>query len=129
MRKDGDARGGVRRQYADVLHEDQALGRIARQMPADEGVAPAEHEREAPSPVQKPADARVEHAFDQHVDGFTISTEAGLEHGEARLHAEHEERAEQNPAGVDRVDDVAARRGLVRIGRRGRCVADAGAAC
>ena len=90
-------------------------------MPADEGVAPAEHEREAPSPVQKPADAGVEHAFDQHVDGFAISTEAGLEHGEARLHAEHEERAEQNPAGVDRVDDVAGRRGLVRIGgRRGR---------
>ena len=89
-------------------------------MPADEGVAAAEHEREAPSPVQKPADAGVEHAFDQHVDGFTISTEAGFEHREARLHAEHEERAEQNPAGVDRVDDVAGRRGLVWIGRRGR---------
>ena len=116
MREDRDAGGAVGRQDVDVLHEDQALGRIARLVPADEGVAPAEHEREAPSPVQKAADAGVEHAFDQHVDGFAISTEARLEHREARLHAEHEERAEQHPAGVDRVDDVAGGRGLVRIG-------------
>ena len=105
----------------DVLHEDQALGRIARIMPADEGVARAEHEREAPAPVQKAADAGVEHAFDQHVDGFTVSAEAGFEHREAGLHAEHEERAEQHPAGVDRVDQVAGDRGLVRI-RRGLSV-------
>src|SRR5215813_3095064 len=32
--------------------------------------------------------------FDQYVDGFTISTEAGLEHGEASLHPEYEKRPE-----------------------------------
>ena len=85
-------------------------------MPADKRVAGPEHEREAPPPVQQPADAGVEHALDEHVDGFAVPAEAGLEHRETGLHAEHEERAEQNPAGVDRIDQVPGDHGLVRVG-------------
>jgi hypothetical protein len=109
VRQDRNARGGVGRQDVDVLHENQALGRVAREMPADKGVASAEHERKPPSPVQQAAHAGVEHAFHQHVDGFTIPTEARLEHGEAGLHAENEEGAQEHPGRVDRVDEAPSR--------------------
>ena len=118
VRQDRNARGAVRRQDVDVLHEDQALGRIARIRCQPMKALPcAEHEREAPAPVQQAAHAGVEHAFDQHVDGFAIAAEAGFEHREAGLHAEHEKRAEQHPARVDRIDQVAGNGRLVGIGR------------
>ena len=89
-----DARGAVHREHAHIFHEDQALRGIARHVPTDESVAAAKHEREAERPVQQAAHARVEHAFDQHVDGFAVSAHPRFEHGEARLHAEDQECAE-----------------------------------
>ena len=75
-------------------------------MPADEGIAAAKHECKAPSPVKQTADAGVEDAFDQDVDGFAASTEARFKHGKTGLHSEHEKRAKQHPAGVDCVDVI-----------------------
>ena len=43
---------------------------------ADEAVAGAELEREADRPVEEPAQARVEHALHQDVDGLPGSGEA-----------------------------------------------------
>ena len=57
---------------------------------------------------QNAAEAGVDDAFHQHVDGFARAAEAGFEHREADLHAEHEERRDQRPDRVDRVDDVVA---------------------
>src|SRR4029077_19161471 len=51
VRKDRNAGGSVSRRDADVPHENEALGRIVRIVPADERVAGTEHERKAPSPV------------------------------------------------------------------------------
>jgi len=119
VRENRNPGAGVGRQHADVFHEDQALGRIVRIVPADERVAGAEHEREAPAPVEQAAHAGVEHALDEHVDGFAVTTEAGLEHREAGLHAEDEEGAEQHPAGVDGIDQIAGDDRFVGIGRRG----------
>ena len=89
--------GSVCRQDTNVLHKDQTLARITRKVPADEGVATAEHERETPSPVEKSANTGIEQTFDQHVYGFTVATEASFEHGESSLHAEDEKRTQQAP--------------------------------
>ena len=75
-------------------------------MIADEAVAVAEHEREADGVEQNAAEAGIHHAFHQHVYGFAGAAEAGFEHREADLHAEHQERRDQCPGGVDRVDDI-----------------------
>ena len=73
---------------------------------ADEAVAVAEHEGKAEGVEQNAAEAGVDDAFHQYVDGFAGAAESGFEHGEAHLHAEHEERRDQRPNRVERVDDV-----------------------
>ena len=73
---------------------------------ADEAIAVAEHEREAEGVEENAAQAGVHHAFHQHVDGFTRAAEAGFQHGEADLHAEHEKCGDQRPHRVDGIDDV-----------------------
>ena len=75
---------------------------------ADEPVAVAEHEGEAESVEEQPAEARIDDALHQHVDRFARAAESGFEHREADLHSEHQERRDQRPDGVDRVDDVVA---------------------
>ena len=60
-------------------------------MRADEAVAVLEHEGEAPGPEHDAADAGVGDAFDEDVDRLARAGEAGFEHHEADLHAEHEE--------------------------------------
>ena len=71
---------------------------------SDERRAGAEHEGKAPRPEGHAADAGVDDAFDQDVDRFARAREAGLEHHEADLHAEHQEGRDQRPDGVDCVD-------------------------
>ena len=73
---------------------------------ADEAVAVAEHERETDGVEQNAAKAGVHDAFHQHVHRLARTAEAGFEHREADLHAEHQERRDQRPHGVDRIDDV-----------------------
>ena len=73
-------------------------------MPADEAIALTEHEGIAPCVIQEAAQTGVEYAFDQHVDGFAGSTEAGFKHREARLHPEHQEPGDKRPQGIDRID-------------------------
>ena len=68
------------------------------------GVAVFEHEGEADRPEQDAADAGVGDAFDEDVHRLALAGEAGFEHDEADLHAEDEERGDQRPGGVDRVD-------------------------
>ncbi len=69
---------------------------------ADEAVAVAEHEGEAEGVEENAAKAGVHDAFHQHVDGFTGAAEAGFQHGEADLHAEHQEGGDQRPDRVER---------------------------
>ena len=72
----------------------------------DPAVAGAEHERKPERPEQHAAQARVGNAFEHDVRDFTRSPEAGFEHHEPGLHEEHQERGNQHPHRVDRVDDV-----------------------
>src|SRR5205814_4294399 len=69
---------------------------------ADEAVASTEHERETPRPEQDAAQASVDDALEQDVDGLARAGEAGLEGHETRLHEEHQKRRHQHPQGVDR---------------------------
>ena len=75
-------------------------------MIADEAVAVGEHEGKADSVEEDAAKTGVHYAFHQHVDGFTGTTEAGFQHGESNLHAEHQEGGDQRPCCVHRVHDV-----------------------
>ena len=72
------------------------------------GVARAEHEGEAPGVEEEPAETGVDDALHEDVDRLARAAEAGFEHGEAGLHAEDEERRDERPHRVDRVDDVVA---------------------
>ena len=76
----------------------------------DEAIAMAEHEGEAPCIEEEPAEARVDDAFENHVDRLTRTGEARLEKHEAGLHEEHEERRDDGPHRVDRVDVRRSRR-------------------
>ncbi len=88
---------------------------------ADEAVAVFEHEGEAPCPERNAADAGVDDAFDEDVDGLALAGEARLEHDEADLHAEDEERGDQRPRRVDGVDGVHWINGVRRLcARNGR---------
>ena len=78
-------------------------GPAGRSRGADEAVPRLEHEGEAPRPERDTADAGVDDAFDEDVDRFTRARETGLEHHEADLHAEHQERRDQRPRRVDGV--------------------------
>ena len=73
---------------------------------SNEAVAVAEHECEAEGIEQNAAKAGIDDAFHQHVDGLTGAAEARFQHGEADLHAEHEESGDQGPGSVHRVDHV-----------------------
>ena len=82
---------------------------------ADDAVAEAEHEGEAERPEQQRAQARVDDALLEDVDDLTGPGEAGLEHHEAGLHEEHEERGDKGPGRVDAVDR-AGQRALPSVG-------------
>ena len=75
-------------------------------MITNEAVAVAKHEGEAEGVEQQAAQTRVNHAFHENVDRLTRTAEAGLQHGEAHLHAEDQERRDQGPRGVDRVHSI-----------------------
>ena len=72
----------------------------------NEAVAVAKHEREAEGVEQQAAQAGVNHALHENVDRLTRTAEAGLQHGEADLHAEDQERRDQSPRGIDRVHSI-----------------------
>ena len=73
---------------------------------ADQAVADAEHEREAERPEQHGAQAGVDDALLEDVDHLAGPGEAGLEHHEAGLHEEHQERGDKHPGGVRAVHDI-----------------------
>ncbi len=86
-------------------------------MVTDESVTVAEHECEADGIEQNAAKAGIHDAFHQNVDGLARTAEARFQHGEADLHAEHEECRHEGPRCVHRIHDVGSfdlrrRRGL-----------------
>ena len=85
--QEGDAGGLIGRRRA--LQEEPVV--------ADEAVAVAEHEGEAEGVEENAAEAGVDDALHQHVDGLARAAEAGFEHGEADLHAEDQEGRDQRP--------------------------------
>ena len=68
---------------------------------ADQGPAAGEHQAEAQQPVDRRADAEVHEIFHEDVACVLGPGEAGLAHGEARLHQKDQRRAYQDPDGVD----------------------------
>ena len=80
-------------------------------------VAGAEHERETERPEQQCAQAGVGDTRDHDVGDFAGSCEPGLQEHEPGLHEEHEERRDQHPHGVHRVDDVVGLRSPASSGR------------
>ena len=84
-------------------------------MVSDEAIAMAEHEREAECEEQQAAQAGVNDALHQYVDGLAGSAEAGLQHGESNLHAENKKGRNQRPNRVKWIDDV----GRLHFGVRG----------
>src|SRR5215471_6880440 len=75
-------------------------------MVAYEPVAAAEHEGEAKCPEQQAAEAGVNYAFHQNVDGFARAAKSSFKHSEADLHAEHQECRDQRPHGIQWIDNV-----------------------
>src|SRR5258706_3324653 len=72
----------------------------------NEPVAVSKHEGKTDGVKQNAAKTSIHHALHQHVHGFTGAAEAGFQHGETDLHAEHEECGDQRPGSVDRIDDI-----------------------
>src|SRR5258708_31453848 len=72
----------------------------------NEPVAVAKHECEPDGIEQDAAKACVHDTFHENVHGFAGATEAGFQHGEAYLHAEHKKRSYQCPCRVHRIDHV-----------------------
>ena len=96
---------------------------------ADEAVARAEHEREAPCPEQDAAEAGVDDPFEEDVDRLTRPGKTGLEAHEAGLHEEHQERRNDRPHRVHRIHvsgylGSSSSRGVVRKSRRAEVVTD-----
>lgn len=60
---------------------------------ADQGPAAGEHQAEAQQPVDRRADAEVHEIFHEDVACVLGPGEAGLAHGEARLHQKDQRRA------------------------------------
>ena len=75
-------------------------------MISNESVAVAEHERKPDGIEEDATKTGVHNAFHEHVHGFARTTESGLQHGEADLHAENQEGSNQRPGRVDGIDDV-----------------------
>ena len=57
----------------------------------------AEHESKAKGVEENTAEASVDNAFHQDVDGFARTAKASFEHGETYLHAEYKEGGKQGP--------------------------------
>src|SRR5450631_262362 len=75
-------------------------------MVSDETVAMAKHEGEAKGIEEDAAEAGVNDAFHEDVDGFAGAAEPGFEHGEADLHSEDKKSRDERPNGVDGIDHV-----------------------
>src|SRR5690242_601652 len=73
----------------------------------NEPVAMTEHEREANGVEQDATEASVHYAFYEHVYGFAAAAETGFKHREADLHPENQERGDESPCSIDRIDHVA----------------------
>src|ERR1700692_2198491 len=84
---------------------------------ADEAVSVCEHKREADGIEENSTKASIHDAFDEDVHRFAGTAEAGFEHGEADLHAEDEERGDECPRGVYRINNIVSLK--IRIGRKG----------
>ena len=84
---------------------------------ADPAVAGTEHEREPERVEEDPAQRGVDDALDHDVRDLTGPGEAALEHHEARLHEEHEERGDEHPHVFKRLTTS------VDLHRRGLCPA------
>ncbi len=67
---------------------------------ADEAVTRTEHEGKAPRPEQDAAQAGVDDAFQEDVHRFASTRETCLQHHEACLHEEHQERGDEHPERV-----------------------------
>src|SRR5690348_11393299 len=74
-------------------------------MVSDEAVTMAEHEGETKRIKENAAEAGVHDAFHEDVHRLTGAAETCLEHGEAYLHAEHQEGSNQRPHCVDGIND------------------------
>src|SRR6267142_4319794 len=74
----------------------------------DKSVAVAKHECETDSEEENAAETCIDDAFHQDVDGFARATEASLQHGEANLHTKDQERSDQGPNSIQRIDNVIA---------------------
>ena len=57
----------------------------------------AEHEGQPYSVKENAAEAGIDDALHQHVDGFARAAETGFKHGEADLHAENKKRRHERP--------------------------------
>ena len=90
--------GDAGRENAAVIFHDH------RVKPAEEAGARAKHDAEADKPETGDADAEVHQVFHQDIAGVFGPGEAGLAHGEARLHEKDQRCAQQHPNGVDRTE-------------------------
>src|SRR6185369_9288553 len=98
-RRDGRAGIGKSKLEEPERQERHAAGFIRRRhtvqeepVVPDESIAVAEHEGETKGVEKDTAQAGIDDAFHQNVDGLARAAEPGLQHGEADLHTENEER-------------------------------------
>src|SRR6202171_2345729 len=64
------------------------------------------HEGKTNGVEENPAKAGVYYAFHEHVARLTGAAETSFQHGEADLHAKHQEGGDKGPSSVNRIDDV-----------------------
>src|SRR4051812_16711761 len=87
-------------------------------VPAYESIPLPKHKRVSPGVIKESAKARVENAFDQHVDRFTRPAKPSLKHGEARLHPKHQKCRNEGPGSVDWIDRQTILGRIRQIGNR-----------
>src|SRR2546423_7725315 len=75
---------------------------------SDKSVAVAKHESETESEEEDSAKTGIDDALHQHVDGLARTTESRFQHGEADLHTKDQERRDEGPNCVQRIDYVVA---------------------
>src|SRR5439155_17677748 len=75
---------------------------------SDKSVAVAKHESETESEEEDSAKTGIDDALHQHVDGLSRATESRFQHGEADLHTKDQERRDERPNCVQRIDNVVA---------------------
>src|SRR6266403_1955695 len=114
-RSGSDCGAGIRKSKLEDPdgEERDACGFVGRRCPlqeepviSNESIAVAEHEGKADGIEENAAKTGIYNAFHEYVDGFARTTESGLQHGEANLHAENQEGSNQRPGRVDGIDDV-----------------------